>query len=148
VWNVSEFCVEGSEIVEFCDEWMKFVREILEIVLESSCFVAENSKKSPESPNFDLFPVKVDRKKQIIVIDEHLEEVSVEELQVSLKTIPPTPPADFLLFQEQLPSHQPRFIVYSYKMIHDDRVSYPMCFIFYTPRDSMVNCLFPVRRFN
>jgi len=64
--------------------------------------------------------LKVDREKQIIVIDEHLEEVSVEELQ------------------EQLPSHQPRFIVYSYKMVHDDRVSYPMCFIFYTPRDSMM----------
>lgn len=43
-----------------------------------------------------------------------------------------------LLLQEQLPSHQPRFIVYSYKMVHDDRVSYPMCFIFFTPRDSMV----------
>jgi len=65
--------------------------------------------------------LKVDREKQIIVVDEYLEEVSVEELQ------------------EQLPSHQPRFIVYSYKMVHeDDRISYPMCFIFYTPRDSMM----------
>lgn len=35
--------------------------------------------------------------------------------------------------------HQPRYIVYSYKMVHDDnRISYPMCFIFYTPRDSQM----------
>jgi len=40
--------------------------------------------------------------------------------------------------QEILPSHQPRFIVYAYKMIHNDRISYPLCFIFYTPRDSKV----------
>lgn len=31
------------------------------------------------------FPVKVDREKQIILIDEHLEDVSVEELQVKPK---------------------------------------------------------------
>lgn len=30
------------------------------------------------------FSVKVDREKQIIIIDEYLEEVSVEELQVYL----------------------------------------------------------------
>ncbi|CAG9797639.1 unnamed protein product [Chironomus riparius] len=64
--------------------------------------------------------LKVDREKQEIVIDEYMESVTVEELQ------------------EQLPSHQPRFIVYAYKMIHDDRVSYPLCFIFYTPLDSQM----------
>lgn len=38
--------------------------------------------------------------------------------------------------QDLIPAHQPRYIVYSYKMEHSDgRVSYPMCFIFYTPRD-------------
>lgn len=42
--------------------------------------------------------------------------------------------------QEQLPSHQPRYIVYSYKMLHDDqRVSLPMVFIYFTPRDSQVD---------
>lgn len=50
------------------------------------------------------------------------------------------------LLQELLPSHQPRFIVYSYKMIHDDRVSFPLCFIFYTPRDSMVRKFNLIRR--
>lgn len=38
--------------------------------------------------------------------------------------------------QDIIPEHEPRYIVYSYKMEHSDgRVSYPMCFIFYTPRD-------------
>lgn len=65
--------------------------------------------------------LKIDREKQLVTVDELLEEVTVEDLQ------------------EQLPSHQPRYIIYSYKMVHDDsRISYPMCFIFYTPRDSQM----------
>ncbi|CAO1339433.1 unnamed protein product [Diamesa hyperborea] len=65
--------------------------------------------------------LKVDRKSQRIVMDEYLENISIEELQ------------------EQLIPHQPRYIVYSYKMMHEDgRISYPMCFIFFTPRDSMI----------
>ncbi|KAJ6633283.1 Glia maturation factor gamma [Pseudolycoriella hygida] len=65
--------------------------------------------------------LKVDRDKQLVCVDELIEEITMEELQ------------------EQLPGHQPRYIVYSYKMVHDDnRVSYPMCFIFYTPRDSQM----------
>ncbi|XP_055295883.1 glia maturation factor gamma [Sitodiplosis mosellana] len=65
--------------------------------------------------------LKVDREKQLVCVDELLDEISVDELQ------------------EQLPGHQPRYIVYSYKMVHDDkRISYPMCFIFYTPRDSQM----------
>lgn len=65
--------------------------------------------------------VKVDREKQLVCVDEHIEDITIDDLQ------------------EQLPGHQPRYIVYSYKMIHDDqRVSYPMCFIFYTPRDSQI----------
>lgn len=69
-----------------------------------------------------FFVVKVDRDKQIIVVDEYLEDVSIADLQ------------------ELLPGHQPRYIVYTYRMVHDDsRVSHPMCFIFYTPRDSHVS---------
>lgn len=65
--------------------------------------------------------VKVDREKQLVCIDEQIEDITIDDLQ------------------EQLPGHQPRYIIYSYKMIHDDqRVSYPMCFIFYTPRDSQI----------
>lgn len=39
--------------------------------------------------------------------------------------------------QEALPSHQPRYIILSYKHVHDDgRISFPLCFIYYTPQDS------------
>lgn len=63
--------------------------------------------------------VKVDREKQEIIVDEKLEDITIDELQESLQ------------------SHQPRFIVLSYKREHGDgRVSYPLCFIFFTPRDS------------
>lgn len=63
--------------------------------------------------------VKVDREKQQIIIDEKLEDIAVEDLQ------------------ECLPGHQPRFIVLSYRRKHSDgRLSYPLCFIFFTPRDS------------
>jgi len=68
------------------------------------------------------FVVKVDREKQLIVIDEMMEAISLDELQ------------------DQLPSHQPRYIFYSYKMVHpDERLSYPLVFIFYTPRDSQMD---------
>ncbi|XP_051168643.1 glia maturation factor beta [Leptopilina boulardi] len=62
--------------------------------------------------------LKVDREKQKVCIDEFVEDIQMEEVQ------------------DLIPAHQPRYIVYSYKMEHaDGRVSYPMCFIFYTPRD-------------
>lgn len=67
------------------------------------------------------YAVKVDREKQKVVLDEFHEDISVEDLR------------------DELPGHQPRYVVYSYRMEHDDkRVSYPICFIFYTPRDSRV----------
>ncbi|KAG5891060.1 Glia maturation factor gamma [Gonioctena quinquepunctata] len=63
--------------------------------------------------------LKVDREKQQIILDEQLEGTSIEDLQ------------------ESLPSHQPRYIVLSYRQEHKDgRISYPLCFIFFTPRDS------------
>lgn len=63
--------------------------------------------------------VKVDREKQLIVLDEKLEGITIDELQ------------------ESLPSHQPRYVILSYKQEHKDgRISYPLCFIYYTPRDS------------
>ncbi|CAB3362169.1 glia maturation factor beta [Cloeon dipterum] len=65
--------------------------------------------------------LKVDRAKQCICVDELFEDVSVDELR------------------ESLPSHQPRYVIYSYKMEHSDgRISYPMCFIYITPRDSQI----------
>ncbi|XP_046418024.1 glia maturation factor [Neodiprion pinetum] len=65
--------------------------------------------------------LKVVRERQKICIDELLEDITIDELQ------------------DSLPGHQPRYIVYSYKMEHaDGRLSYPMCFIYYTPRDSQM----------
>jgi hypothetical protein len=46
--------------------------------------------------------------------------------------------------RERLPGHQPRFVVYCYRMEHSDgRVSYPMCFIYITPRGKtkLTSCL-------
>ncbi|XP_023025355.1 glia maturation factor [Leptinotarsa decemlineata] len=63
--------------------------------------------------------LKVDREKQQIILDREFDSISFEDLQ------------------EYLPSHQPRYIVLSYRQRHrDGRVSYPLCFIFFTPRDS------------
>ncbi|XP_059475285.1 glia maturation factor beta [Neocloeon triangulifer] len=65
--------------------------------------------------------LKVDRAKQCICVDELFEDISVDDLR------------------ESLPSHQPRYVIYSYKMEHNDgRISYPMCFIYITPRDSQI----------
>lgn len=62
--------------------------------------------------------MKVDREKQIIFLEEELEDIDTDELR------------------EALPEHQPRFLVYSFKLEHGDgRISYPMCFIFSSPRD-------------
>lgn len=40
--------------------------------------------------------------------------------------------------EEHLPSHQPRFLVLSCKVTHSttNRVSFPLCFIFISPRDA------------
>uniref|UniRef100_T1IWW3 ADF-H domain-containing protein n=1 Tax=Strigamia maritima TaxID=126957 RepID=T1IWW3_STRMM len=62
--------------------------------------------------------MKIDRAKQLVHLDEILEDINVDQLR------------------ESLPDHQPRFVVYSYKLDHDDgRISYPLCFIFITPPD-------------
>lgn len=69
--------------------------------------------------------MKIDREKQLVILDEEYDDITLDELS------------------EMMSGHQPRFIIYSYKMIHDDqRISYPMCFIFYTPRDSQVGDFF------
>lgn len=69
--------------------------------------------------------MKVDREKQQVCIDEMLDDVTLEELR------------------EILPGHQPRYVIYCCKMEHGDgRVSFPMCFIYFTPRGFV--CLFNV----
>ena len=65
------------------------------------------------------FKPKVDTDTKTIVLDELLEDLeSLEELT------------------DALPDHQPRFVVYTCCLTHSDgRASYPMCFIFFSPRD-------------
>ena len=50
---------------------------------------------------------------------ELLEDVTLEEIK------------------DELPGHQPRFILYSFKYTHEDgHTSYPLCLIFSSPRES------------
>ncbi|KAM9035319.1 glia maturation factor gamma isoform 1-T1 [Sarcophilus harrisii] len=60
--------------------------------------------------------MKVDKDRQLVVMEEEFQNISPEELR------------------DELPERQPRFIVYSYKWLHEDgRLSYPLCFIFSSP---------------
>ncbi|XP_035478876.2 glia maturation factor gamma isoform X1 [Scophthalmus maximus] len=60
--------------------------------------------------------MKIDMEKQLVILEEEYEDISLDELR------------------EELPERQPRFIVYSCKYAHaDGRVSYPLCFIFSSP---------------
>jgi len=62
--------------------------------------------------------MKVNREKHLVCLDELIENIDVDELR------------------DALPSHQPRFVLYSYKLEHSDgRVAYPLCCIFLTPQD-------------
>uniref|UniRef100_UPI00398EA644 glia maturation factor beta n=1 Tax=Pristiophorus japonicus TaxID=55135 RepID=UPI00398EA644 len=60
--------------------------------------------------------IKVDKVNQVMVVEEEHEDISPDSLR------------------NELPERQPRFIVYSYKYVHQDkRVSYPLCLIFSSP---------------
>ncbi|XP_043390707.1 glia maturation factor gamma isoform X1 [Chelonia mydas] len=60
--------------------------------------------------------MKIDKERQLVVLEEEFQDISPEELK------------------SELPERQPRFVVYSYKYVHDDgRISYPLCFIFSSP---------------
>ncbi|XP_078517458.1 glia maturation factor gamma [Lissotriton helveticus] len=60
--------------------------------------------------------MKIDKDKQLVILEEEYEDISPEDLK------------------NELPERQPRFLVYSYKYDHSDgRVSYPLCFIFSSP---------------
>ncbi|KAG9478274.1 glia maturation factor gamma [Eleutherodactylus coqui] len=60
--------------------------------------------------------MKIDKEKQLVVLEEEFEDISPDDLQ------------------NELPERQPRFLVYSYRYSHDDgRISYPLCMIFSSP---------------
>ncbi|ESO10662.1 hypothetical protein HELRODRAFT_72683, partial [Helobdella robusta] len=61
--------------------------------------------------------IKIDKDKQLVVLDEEKRDCSIDEVR------------------EELPESQPRYLVYSYAYEHDDgRKSYPLCFIFVSPQ--------------
>lgn len=61
--------------------------------------------------------LKIDVEKKLIVLDEEYTDISIDDLR------------------EELPAHQPRYVMYSYIRKHDDgRVSYPLVFIFISPQ--------------
>ncbi|XP_078389206.1 glia maturation factor gamma-like [Cetorhinus maximus] len=61
--------------------------------------------------------IKVDKENQQMVLEEEHEDISPDSLR------------------NELPERQPRFVVYSYKYVHQDkRVSYPLCLIFSSPQ--------------
>ncbi|KAM4689906.1 glia maturation factor gamma-like, partial [Rhinophrynus dorsalis] len=63
--------------------------------------------------------MKIDKERQLVVLEEEFQDISPDDLQ------------------NELPERQPRYpscVVYSYKYVHDDgRVSFPLCFIFSSP---------------
>ncbi|KAA0201309.1 hypothetical protein HAZT_HAZT007449 [Hyalella azteca] len=63
--------------------------------------------------------LKVDPTKQCVIIEDELSDIAdVDELR------------------ESIPATQPRFVLLSWRINHSDgRVSYPMAFIYTTPRD-------------
>jgi len=57
--------------------------------------------------------------KDLIVDGDLLEDVTIDEVK------------------DELPEHQPRFLLYSFPLVHSDsRISYPLCLIFSSPRES------------
>ncbi|OCT68111.1 hypothetical protein XELAEV_18039407mg [Xenopus laevis] len=62
--------------------------------------------------------MKIDKEKQLVILEEEYQDISPDELQ------------------NELPERQPRypFWLYGYKYVHEDgRISYPLCFIFSSP---------------
>lgn len=95
----------------------------------SICTIVDEAKEAikdfrfRKNENTSALILKVVREKHEIHVDEKLDHVeNLEELK------------------DYLPEHQPRYIILSYKQKHcDGRISYPICFIFYTPRDSQID---------
>ncbi|KAM3875122.1 glia maturation factor gamma [Diretmus argenteus] len=60
--------------------------------------------------------MKIDMARQLVILEEEYEDISLDELR------------------DELPERQPRYPHRIYKYVHTDgRVSYPLCFIFSSP---------------
>jgi len=72
--------------------------------------------KKPRTLANAAFIMKIDVKNLKVVVDQVLEDVTLEDLQ------------------EEMPSAVPRYIVFAYKHTHkDERISYQLVFIYYAP---------------
>ncbi|XP_072823196.1 glia maturation factor gamma isoform X1 [Vicugna pacos] len=117
VWPLGKVwtCPEGNE-----EPWKGFKprRSDSLVVCEVDPELKEKLRKfrfRKETDNAAII-MKVDKDRQMVVLEEEFQNISPEELKM------------------ELPERQPRFVVYSYKYVHDDgRVSYPLCFIFSSP---------------
>ncbi|KAG5857841.1 hypothetical protein ANANG_G00023660 [Anguilla anguilla] len=77
--------------------------------------------------------MKIDMKRQLVVLDEEHEDISPDNLKDELPECQPRYPFTNFTFHT-LSLTRDTFLVYSYKYLHDDgRVSYPLCFIFSSP---------------
>ncbi|EYC27681.1 hypothetical protein Y032_0008g126 [Ancylostoma ceylanicum] len=86
------------------------------------CGIPEDLKKDlrsfrfSKSTSMNVLILKVDRETQQMILDESMEDCSIDDVR------------------EELPHQQPRFLLISYALRHaDGRVSYPMCLVFYSP---------------
>ncbi|NXU00168.1 GMFB factor, partial [Buphagus erythrorhynchus] len=84
--------------------------------------------------------MKIDKDKQLVVLDEEHEGISPDELKDELPERQPRYPSYaaaiwiYSLLEAFSLTSEKTFIVYSYKYQHEDgRVSYPLCFIFSSP---------------
>ncbi|CAM4700952.1 unnamed protein product [Caretta caretta] len=77
--------------------------------------------------------MKIDKERQLVVLEEEFQDISPEELKSELPERQPRYPS--ALSREAAASLTgATFVVYSYKYVHDDgRISYPLCFIFSSP---------------
>merc|ERR1712194_92765 len=66
--------------------------------------------------------IKIKSKDRAVIIDQELEDVTMEDIV------------------EELPEHQPRFIMFTFPFAHgDDRVSYPLAFIYVAPENAKLD---------
>ncbi|KAM6912199.1 glia maturation factor beta [Xenentodon cancila] len=105
---MSPSCIpEKSESLVVCDVDEELVKKLRQF-------------RFRKETNNAAIVMKIDKDKQLVILDEEHEDISPDDLK------------------DELPERQPRsqrtFVVYSYKYQHDDgRVSYPLCFIFSSP---------------
>ncbi|GAA6074145.1 glia maturation factor gamma isoform X1, partial [Tachysurus ichikawai] len=77
--------------------------------------------------------MKIDMEKQLVILEEEYEDISLDDLREELPERQPRYPHQFIIIKKLI-YNRCTYIVYSYKLTHSDgRVSYPLCFIFSSP---------------